>query len=99
MFFFAEYVNIMLLSAMMTILFLGGWHAPIDIGFKFIPPFFWFFAKTAFIFFLMAMVKAIVPRYRYDQLMRLGWKVFLPTALAAVVLVSTFVVFLGDKAV
>ncbi len=99
MFFFAEYVNIMLLSAMMTILFLGGWHAPLDIGFQFIHPFIWFFAKTAFIFFLMAMVKAIVPRYRYDQLMRLGWKVFLPTALAAVVLVSTFVVFLGDKAV
>ena len=99
MFFFAEYVNIMLLSAMMTILFLGGWHAPIDIGVKFIPPFFWFFAKTAFLFFLFAMVKAIVPRYRYDQLMRLGWKVFLPTALAAVVIVSTVVVFFSDKAV
>ena len=99
MFFFAEYVNIMLLSAMMTILFLGGWHAPIDIGVKFIPPFFWFFLKTAFLFFMFAMVKAIVPRYRYDQLMRLGWKVFLPTALAAVVIVSTVVVFFGDKAV
>ena len=58
-----------------------------------------FFLKTAFLFFMFAMVKAIVPRYRYDQLMRLGWKVFLPTALAAVVIVSTFVVFLGDKAV
>jgi len=104
MFFFAEYVNIMLLSAMMTILFLGGWHAPIDIGIKFIPPFFWFFAKTAFLFFMFAMVKAIVPRYRfamvkaivpryrYDQLMRLGWKVFLPTSLVAVVIVSTVVV-------
>jgi len=78
MFFFAEYVNIMLLSAMMVILFLGGWHAPID--------------------FMFAMVKAIVPRYRYDQLMRLGWKVFLPTALVAVVLVSSFVVFLGGPA-
>ena len=62
-------------------------------------PFIWFFLKTAFLFFMFAMVKAIVPRYRYDQLMRLGWKVFLPTALAAVVIVSTFVVFLGDKAV
>jgi len=99
MFCFAEYVNIMLLSAMMTILFLGGWHAPIDIGVQFIPPFFWFFLKTAFLFFMFAMVKAIVPRYRYDQLMRLGWKVFLPTAIAAVVIVSTFVVFLGDKTV
>ena len=85
-------MNIMLLSAMMTILFLGGWHAPIDIGIKFKPPFFWFFAKTAFLFFMFAMVKAIVPRYRYDQLMRLGWKVFLPTSLVAVVIVSTVVV-------
>lgn len=97
MFFFAEYVNIMLLSAMMTILFLGGWHAPIDTPWQIVPPFLWFFLKTAFLFFMFAMVKAIVPRYRYDQLMRLGWKVFLPTSLAAVVIVSTFVVFLGDK--
>lgn len=97
MFFFAEYVNIMLLSGMMTILFLGGWHAPINIGVQFIPPFFWFFLKTAILFFMFAMVKAIVPRYRYDQLMRLGWKVFLPTSLAAVAFVATWVVFFGDK--
>ena len=97
MFFFAEYVNIMLLSAMMTILFLGGWHAPIDIGIQFIPPFLWFFLKTAFLFFMFAMVKAIVPRYRYDQLMRLGWKVFLPTSLAAVIIVSSWVVFFGGN--
>ncbi len=97
MFFFGEYVNIMLLCSMMTILFLGGWQAPIELGFQFLPPIFWFLLKTAFLFFMFAMVKAIVPRYRYDQLMRLGWKVFLPTALAAVVFVSTFVVFLGDK--
>jgi len=97
MYFFGEYVNIMLLCSMMTILFLGGWHAPIDIGVQFIPPFLWFFMKTAFLFFLFAMVKAIVPRYRYDQLMRLGWKVFLPTSLAATVFVSTWVVFFGDK--
>jgi NADH-quinone oxidoreductase subunit H len=95
MFFFAEYVNIMLLSAMMTILFLGGWHAPIDVGFQILPGVFWFFLKTAFIFFLFAMVKAIVPRYRYDQLMRLGWKVFLPTSLVAVLVVSGVVVFTG----
>lgn len=93
MFFFGEYVNIMLLCGMMTILFLGGWHAPIDIGVQFIPPVFWFFGKCAFLFFMFAMVKAIVPRYRYDQLMRLGWKVFLPTSFAAVAIVSTFVVF------
>ncbi len=97
MYFFAEYVNIMLLCSMMTLLFLGGWHAPIDIGVQFMPPFLWFFLKTAFLFFLFAIVKCIVPRYRYDQLMRLGWKVFLPTALAAVVFVSSWVVFFGDK--
>ena len=99
MFFFAEYVNIMLLCAMMVILFLGGWHAPIDIGLDkpFIPPFFWFFGKTAFLFFLFAMVKAIVPRYRYDQLMRLGWKVFLPTSIAAVIIVATWVAWFGGK--
>ena len=99
MFFFAEYVNIMLLCAMMTLLFLGGWHAPIDFGFEnpILPPFLWFFLKTAFLFFLFAMVKAIVPRYRYDQLMRLGWKVFLPISIAAVIFVSSWVVFFGDK--
>lgn len=97
MFFFAEYVNIMLLSGMMVILFLGGWYAPIDIGVQFIPPFFWFFLKTAFLFFMFAMVKAIVPRYRYDQLMRLGWKVFLPTSLFAVMFVMSWVVWFGDK--
>lgn len=97
MFFFGEYVNIMLLCSMMTILFLGGWHAPIDTGFQIVPPILWFLLKTSFLFFMFAMVKAIVPRYRYDQLMRLGWKVFLPTSLVAVVIVSTFVVFLGDK--
>ena len=100
MFFFAEYVNIMLLCSMMTLLFLGGWHAPIDVALPFglqIPPFLWFFLKASFLIFMMGMVKAIVPRYRYDQLMRLGWKVFLPTALAAVVLVASWVVFFGDK--
>jgi len=68
-----------------------------ETGFQFLPPIFWFLLKTAFLFFMFAMVKAIVPRYRYDQLMRLGWKVFLPTSLVAVAIVSTFVVFLGDK--
>jgi NADH-quinone oxidoreductase subunit H len=99
MYFFAEYVNIMLLCGMMVILFLGGWHAPIDIGLEkpFIHPFIWFFGKTAFLFFLFAMVKAIVPRYRYDQLMRLGWKVFLPTSIAAVIIVASWVAWFGGK--
>ncbi len=98
MYFFGEYVNIMLLSAMMVILFLGGWYAPFDLGFQFLPPVFWFFLKCSLLFFLFAMVKAIVPRYRYDQLMRLGWKRFLPTALGAVVIVATFVNFFGNGA-
>ena len=98
MYFFGEYVNIMLLCAMMTILFLGGWHAPIDFGWGFLPPVFWFFLKCSILFFLFAMVKAIVPRYRYDQLMRLGWKRFLPTALGAVMIVATFVTFFGNGA-
>ncbi len=98
MYFFGEYVNIMLLCGMMTILFLGGWHAPIDIGRQFIHPFVWFFGKCAFLFFLFAMVKAIVPRYRYDQLMRLGWKVFLPTSLIALMIVLTWVNFFGTGA-
>jgi len=97
LFMFGEYLNMTLMCAMFTILFLGGWHAPIDIGVQFIPPIFWFTLKCLVMFFMFAMVKAIVPRYRYDQLMRLGWKVFLPTSLAAVVFVSTWVVFFGDK--
>ena len=99
MYFFAEYVNIMLLCGMMTILFLGGWHPIVDIDFPLIDfhPFLWFFGKTAFLFFLFAMVKAIVPRYRYDQLMRLGWKVFLPTSIGAIIIVATMVTFFGQQ--
>lgn len=98
MYFFAEYINIMLLCSMMCVLFLGGWYAPINTGgVQFLPPVFWFVLKTAFLFFLMAMVKAIVPRYRYDQLMRLGWKVFLPVALISLMFVSGWVAFFGDK--
>lgn len=98
LFMFGEYLNITLMCAMVTILFLGGWHAPIDIGVQFIPPVLWFVAKMAFVFFMFAMVKAIVPRYRYDQLMRLGWKVFLPTSLLAVMYVATWVLFIGGPA-
>ncbi|PHR90953.1 MAG: NADH-quinone oxidoreductase subunit NuoH [Robiginitomaculum sp.] len=98
LFMIGEYLNIVLMCAMTTLLFLGGWHAPIDIGVQFVPPFFWFAIKLVFMFFMFSMVKAIVPRYRYDQLMRLGWKVFLPTSLVAVVLVSGYVVMFGHLA-
>ena len=98
-----EYANIVLICAMTTILFFGGWQAPIDFGFthQWSPTlqsfygFGWFFLKVIFFFFLVAMAKAIVPRYRYDQLMRLGWKVFLPTSLVAVVAISAWRVFGG----
>jgi NADH-quinone oxidoreductase subunit H len=74
---------------MTTILFLGGWASPIDLPpLNWIPGVFWFMAKVFFVFFGFAMVKAFVPRYRYDQLMRLGWKVFLPISLFMVVLVA-----------
>ncbi len=94
LFMIGEYLNIVLMCSMVTILFLGGWHAPFDFApFTWVPPVLWFSIKALFIFFLFAMVKAIVPRYRYDQLMRLGWKVFLPLSMGAVVLVSAWVVF------
>jgi len=99
LFMIGEYLNIVLMCAMLTIMFLGGWHAPLDIGAGFMPPFFWFAGKVVFMFFMFAMVKAIVPRYRYDQLMRLGWKVFLPTSLVAIVIVSTYVMMFGRTAV
>ncbi|TRO96087.1 NADH-quinone oxidoreductase subunit NuoH [Glycocaulis profundi] len=94
LFMIGEYLNIVLMCALMTVLFLGGWHAPLDFPpFTWIPPVFWFAIKVVFLFFMFAMVKALVPRYRYDQLMRLGWKVFLPTSLAAVALMGGFVVY------
>jgi NADH-quinone oxidoreductase subunit H len=93
-----EYVSIVLMCAMLTILFFGGWYMPVPIPTTGMPDwlvslggFLVFAAKVTFFFFLFAMVKAIVPRYRYDQLMRLGWKVFLPTSLAAVILVGGYV--------
>jgi NADH-quinone oxidoreductase subunit H len=82
LFMLGEYVAITTMCAFTTILFLGGWLPPLDIApFNWIPGIFWFLLKVLFLFFLFAMVKAIVPRYRYDQLMRLGWKVFLPLSL------------------
>ncbi|MAU87581.1 MAG: NADH-quinone oxidoreductase subunit NuoH [Alphaproteobacteria bacterium] len=92
MFMLGEYVSIVLMCSFATILFLGGWLAPLPF-LDFIPGIIWFVLKVCFMFFLFAMVKAIVPRYRYDQLMRLGWKVFLPLSLLMVALTATYVVF------
>jgi NADH-quinone oxidoreductase subunit H len=79
LFMLGEYVNIVLMCAMMSIFFLGGWYAPIDVApLNWLPGVVWFIIKIWVLFFLFAMVKAIVPRYRYDQLMRIGWKFFLP---------------------
>ena len=89
LFMLAEYVAIVLQCAMLAILFMGGWASPIDLPpFNWIPGVIWFVLKILFWFFMFAMVKAFVPRYRYDQLMRLGWKVFLPLSLAMVVIVA-----------
>ncbi len=94
LFMFGEYINILLMCAMTTILFLGGWLPPIDIyPLNAVPGFVWFLLKVTFVFYLFAMVKAFVPRYRYDQLMRLGWKVFLPLSLFAVVTTSSILFF------
>jgi NADH-quinone oxidoreductase subunit H len=96
MFMLGEYVAIATMCAMGTILFLGGWLPPVDVvPFTWVPGVVWFILKCLFLFFLFAMVKAIVPRYRYDQLMRLGWKVFLPISLAMVVIVAAVLQFGG----
>ena len=89
LFMLGEYVAVVLLCALGTVLFLGGWLPPFPVPpFTWIPSVVWFVLKVCFLFFLVAMVKAMVPRYRYDQLMRLGWKVFLPLSLAMVVIVA-----------
>ena len=94
LFFLGEYINILLMCAMMTIMFFGGWYPPIDVvPFNLIPGFIWFLVKMMVIFYMISMVKAFVPRYRYDQLMRLGWKVFLPLSLLAVVVTSSVLFF------
>ncbi len=93
LFMIGEYLNIVLMCSLLTILFLGGWYPPLDFApFTWIPGVLWFVLKVCFFFFMFAMVKAMVPRYRYDQLMRLGWKVFLPLSLAWVVISAGFVV-------
>jgi NADH-quinone oxidoreductase subunit H len=89
LFMLGEYVAIVTMCAMTSILFLGGWLPPLDVApLNWIPGPIWFLLKICFVFFMFAMVKAFVPRYRYDQLMRLGWKVFLPLSLAMVVVVA-----------
>jgi NADH-quinone oxidoreductase subunit H len=101
LFMIGELANIILMCALISILFFGGWQAPIELAFVKDWPataqsfygFMWLFLKIIFFFFMFAMVKAIVPRYRYDQLMRLGWKVFLPISLVAVILVAAWRVF------
>ena len=99
LFFLGEYMNVMLLCGLMSVLFLGGWLPPLNIvPFTFVPGIIWFLLKLGFLFFMMAMVKAIVPRYRYDQLMRLGWKVFLPTSLLWVVLTAAWVMIFHHHA-
>ena len=93
MFFLGEYAAMIMMSGMATILFLGGWLAPFDIGIlNYIPGFVWFSLKTSLILFIFLWVRATFPRFRYDQLMRIGWKVFLPFSLLWVVLTSGFLI-------
>jgi NADH-quinone oxidoreductase subunit H len=94
MFWLGEYANILLMCAMGSILFLGGWLSPIDFyPFTIIPGAIWLILKILLLFILFALVKAIVPRYRYDQLMRLGWKIFLPLSLTWVVLTASYLFY------
>ena len=96
MFMLGEYVAVGTMCAMGTIMFLGGWLPPVPFPpFTWVPGVIWFTLKALFLFFLFAMVKAMVPRYRYDQLMRLGWKVFLPLSIAMVVIVAAVLQFTG----
>ena len=94
MFWLGEYANILLMCALGSILFLGGWLSPIDLyPFNLIPGALWLILKILLLFILFALVKAIVPRYRYDQLMRLGWKIFLPISLTYVVLTASYLFY------
>ncbi len=96
LFMLGEYISIQVMCAMTVILFMGGWAAPIDLPpFTWIPGVIWFILKLALVFFMFAMVKAFVPRYRYDQLMRIGWKTFLPISLIMVVVVAGVLQYTG----
>jgi NADH-quinone oxidoreductase subunit H len=90
-FFLAEYANMVLIATLAAILFLGGWHAPFDIApFTWLPPFFWLFGKVAILMFVFLWLRATFPRYRYDQIMRLGWKVFIPVTLVWIAVIGIF---------
>jgi NADH-quinone oxidoreductase subunit H len=94
LYFLGEYMNIIMLCALMAIMFLGGWLPPVDIfPLNAVPGILWLLLKIIVLFFMVSMVKAFVPRYRYDQLMRLGWKVLLPVSMAWVVIAGAWVVF------
>jgi NADH-quinone oxidoreductase subunit H len=94
LFFLGEYMNMIMMSAVVTILFLGGWLPPMDTAlFTWVPGVIWFALKVAFCLFVFIWVRATFPRYRYDQLMRLGWKVFLPLSLIWLVLTAGFLVY------
>ena len=94
LFFLGEYANIVLMSALSTILFFGGWLPPFNLEILyFVPGYIWFFLKVSFLVFLFFWIRATLPRFRYDQLMRLGWKIFLPLSLLWLFLTSTFLVF------
>jgi NADH-quinone oxidoreductase subunit H len=94
LFMLGEYVAITTMCALTSILFLGGWLSPYDIWpLNAVPGIIWFLVKVTFVFFMFALVKAFVPRYRYDQLMRLGWKVFLPLTLVMVIVVAAYLQF------
>jgi NADH-quinone oxidoreductase subunit H len=101
LFFLGEYANMILMAAYATILFLGGWHVPFGLGsvlpwLDAVPGFIWFFAKMCFVLFLFLWSRATFPRYRYDQLMRLGWKVFLPLSLFYIVLIAGLLLSTGQ---
>jgi NADH-quinone oxidoreductase subunit H len=96
LFFLGEYANMILLSAMGAVLFLGGWMSPVPYPpFTWVPGLVWFALKIAFLLFVFSWTKGTLPRYRYDQLMRLGWKVFLPVSLGWVVVTAAVLQFGG----
>ena len=97
LFFLGEYGNMILMSSMTTILFLGGWLPPFDIDFlSFIPGFIWFLLKVCILLFVFLWIRATLPRYRYDQLMSLGWKLFLPLSLLWIIITSSVLFYLGS---
>lgn len=97
LFFLGEYANMILASAMMTIFFLGGWYPPLELSLLYkIPSLIWFVLKIVVLLFIFVWIRATIPRYRYDQLMRLGWKVFLPISVLWVILISGVLLFTGN---